>query len=100
MKTKKLTFENDAVLIADSHHGQYIPQIIVAGEINNPAWDWSAVDQDDINAVISGPENEWYWEAWCNIESNVRITDKNGLEYFLYQNDDVWAVPVGVDIPE
>lgn len=88
------TIENCAVLIADSHHGQYIPQLVVKGEINNPLWDWTECNAEDIQACIDGPDNEWYWDAWCNIEQSVRITDSEGNEYFLFQNEDLWAIPV------
>lgn len=90
----KKTIENDAILIADSHHGQYIPQLVVKGELNNPQWNWSGCSPEDIQAVLNGPEDEWYWDAWNNIEQSVKIKDVDGNEYFLCQNEDLWAIPV------
>lgn len=87
------TIEDCAVLVADSHHGQYIPQLVVEGELKNPLWDWSKCSKEDIQAVLNGPEDEWYWDAWNNIEQSVKITDAEGVEYFLCQNDDLWAIP-------
>lgn len=84
--------ENEAILIADSHHGQYIPQIVVKGEINNPLWDWSECNKEDIDACIEGIENEWYWDAWVNILDNVVINNE-GEKYILVQNEDLWAIP-------
>lgn len=92
MKTEN-TIEKRMVLIADSHHGIYIPQLVLKGEIDNPKWNFSDCNKEDIDAVLKGPENEWYWDAWNNIESNVKITDSEGTVYFLYQNDDLWAIP-------
>lgn len=93
MKTQERTIENLAVLIADSHHGIYIPKLVVSSNLNYPNWDFSEVDKEDINDVLSGPENENYWDAWNNIESNVKIFDDEGIEYFLVSNDDLWAIP-------
>ena len=89
----KKTIENDAVLIADSHHGQYIPMIVIESEINNPNWDWSKCSPEDIQAVLNGTEDEWYWDAWNNIQGSVKITAE-GVEYFLFQNEDLWAIPI------
>ena len=83
----------DVVLLADSHHGVYIPQLVVQGELNNPLWNWSECSNEDIQAVLNGPEDEWYWHAWNNIEQYVKITDAEGVEYFLCHNEDLWAIP-------
>jgi hypothetical protein len=93
MKATNKTIENNAVLIADSHHGVYIPQLVVKGELNNPNWDFSECSKGDIETVISGPDNEFYWDAWNNIEQTVKITDNEGTVYFLCQNEDLWAIP-------
>jgi hypothetical protein len=89
----KKTIENDAILIADSHHGQYIPQLVVEGELNNPNWNWTKCNKEDIDVVLDGVENEFYWDAWCDIEDSVEITDNEGTKYFLIFNEDLWAVP-------
>lgn len=89
-----MNIQEEAVLIMDSHHGVYIPQLIVTHERNNPQWDWSKCNEEDIQACINGTEDEWYWEAWNNIEQNVKVFNDKGNEYFLISNEDVWAIPV------
>jgi hypothetical protein len=93
MNAQEITIQNEAILIADSHHGQYIPQLITKGELNNPLWDWSEVSEEDINSLLTGPEDDFYWEAWNNAESQIKITSEEGVKYFLCQNDDLWAIP-------
>jgi hypothetical protein len=93
MKNSKMTIENNAVLIADSHHGIYIPQIVVKSELHNPNWDFEQCSIDDIKSILNGPDDKLYWDAWNNIEQSVKITDNEGTVYFLYQNDDLWAIP-------
>ena len=85
--------ENSMILIADSHHGLYIPQLVTKGEINNPNWDWSNVSKENIKSLKKGPSDESYWDAWEQAESNIKIKDNTGREYFLYQNEDLWAIP-------
>lgn len=92
MKAQKMTIENNAILIANSHHGQYIPQLIAQGEIINPLWDWSKVSEDDKKALLDGPDNEWYWDAWSNALDNITVNFE-GVQYFLCHNDDLWLIP-------
>lgn len=82
------------ILIADSHHGVFIPQLVTNGELHNPNWNWSDVSVSDIESLVQGPENPWYWDAWINVLERVVITDpESGSEYFLEENDgDLWAV--------
>lgn len=88
----KTQIENEAILIADSHHGIYIPQLVVKSQLNNPLWDWSEVEKEYVQSVINGPDDEFYWDAWDVIESNV-IINYNGEKYFLVMNEGLWAVP-------
>ena len=45
---------------------------------------------------ISNPDNRYYWDAWETILSSVYVyTDDTGMElYSLYQNGDLYAIPV------
>jgi len=89
----KTQIENEVILISDSHHGIYIPQIVVTENLSMPNWNFSECNEDDIKIVIEGPDNEWYWDAWNNILDNVIIYDNEGEKYFLCHNEDLWAVP-------
>lgn len=88
-----MDIKDSAVLIADSHHGIYTPKLVVDGELSNTTWDWSGVDKEDIKSIQNGPDDDWYWDAWANVIDNVSITGLDGTKYFLYQNDDLWAIP-------
>jgi hypothetical protein len=90
----------DVVLLADSHHGVYIPQLVVQQYLEHPMWDWSEVDQEDIDTVLSGPNDEWYWEAWDSIKDAVKVVDEDGTEYVIVYNEDLWLVPTDVDESE
>ena len=90
----------DVVLLADSHHGIYIPQLVVEQYLDHPMWDWSEVDKEDINAVLAGPDNEWYWEAWDSIMDEVKVVDEDGTEYMIMYNEDLWLVPVDISEEE
>jgi len=90
----------DVVLLADSHHGVYIPQLVVQQYLEHPMWDWSKVSKEDIDSVLAGPDNEWYWEAWENIENEVKVVDEEGTEYMMMYNEDLWLVPVDISEEE
>lgn len=81
-----------AILLIDSHHGQFIPQIYRETCLK------SLLNYKDlINDLqtLKDPEDEFYWEAWNNILSSAKhMTRYNGKEYFLYQDGDLWAIPV------
>lgn len=83
--------DNKLILIADSHHGVYIPQMVTEGELYNPKWDWSGVPVWDIDALLEGPDNEWYHEAWSNAMNNIVITHDDHIWTLIY-NQDLWAV--------
>ena len=90
----------DVVLLADSHHGVYIPQLVVQQYLEHPMWDWSKVSKEDIDSVLAGPDNEWYWEAWENIENEVKVVDEDGTEYMIMYNEDLWLVPTDISEEE
>jgi len=88
---------DDSILFADSARGVYIPQHFA-----------EAIDRDAVRGVgprdwatlEAGPYEEWYWETWNRIEQNAIITDDNGIEYRLYQDGDLWLIPVGAVWPD
>ena len=87
-----MSIEDKLILIAVSRLGVYAPQIVTQGNLENPAWDWSEVSQEDIDCLLKGPEdNEWYFEAWENAMNNIKI-EHDGYHYQLMNNEDLWAV--------
>lgn len=84
-----------AELYLDGNRGVYIPQnFIECTDLDC----LSNVDQQDINTLLQGPEDEWYWEAWSNILDNAILTEhRTGKQFNLYQDGDLWLVPVDAE---
>lgn len=75
-------------LLCDSHHGVYIPQIMIHRLKDNG---WSNIP---INAVevLSSPDNEDYWETWEEVLQNAEWHDSSTSQVFkLHQDGDLWA---------
>lgn len=79
----------EPTLLLDSARGIYIPQAFAKNfdrtKIRN-------VTDEQWATLEAGPDHEFYWDAWDEVLDSARFTD-DGVEYTLYQNDDVWAVP-------
>ena len=92
------SFENDAILFLNDAHGIYIPQLFAEQVIRETV---SGVTDEDWQILEDGPDNEWYWEAWNNVETSARITHPTTkVVYSVYQNGDCFLVPEGCEIPE
>ena len=74
-----------AVLFADSARGIYIPQHF-AESYNSEQW--QAIDQSDLDILLSGPESESYWDVWDDVLNNAE-TVCGGV---LHQDGDLWIV--------
>lgn len=79
---------NSIVLIEDSHHGIYIPQLFANYEFESG---WSGINGEDIIICKRGPNTDGYWEAWESILNSARFT-KDGQTWCLCQDGDLWAV--------
>ena len=92
---KTLSIENDAILLCDSHHGVYIPKLVLGENIENTHFDFSECSKEDIELVLNGDpyESEGYWDAWHSIMCNTKVTSDEGIEYFIMYNEDLWLVP-------
>lgn len=85
-------------LLVDGHHGVYVPEVFA----NNTDFHigWKGITEDDIILLKLGQgiDKEYnadcpiYWEIWDDVLSNATYTDKDGHEWFLYQDGDLWAV--------
>lgn len=81
----------NAIYYADSARGVYIPQHF-AESVNRDFL--SGVNVDDLATLESGPDAEWYWESWESVLDNARLTDSAGQIWTLYQDGDLWLIPV------
>lgn len=81
-------------LLFDSSRGQYIPRDFVQSfvfKFDGNTSGWEGVRREDFNAC-QDPENEWYWEAWTALFDNAFYIDKDGIQWTLHHDGDLWAV--------
>lgn len=79
---------NAIVIIADSAHGQYIPQY--AAECLST--EWTGLCEETRELLKAGPEHDYYWETWETVLDNAEYKDKNGNIWRLYHDGDLFAV--------
>ena len=102
--TKRLA-KDDVLLLFSDASGRYIPQRF-ANEIRRECI--RGADPADLACLEAGPteDNEWYWEAWDCVLQSVELVvprkdDPSVVDiYYLYQDGDCWAVPVGVTVDD
>jgi hypothetical protein len=75
----------DRVLLIDECNGVYIPQIFAKRYPDH------VHNDEDMAALIAGPEHELYWEVWDAILRDVTVTVGSTC-YNLEQDGDLWAV--------
>ena len=85
----------EPILLLSGHHGIYIPKLFVETYLNHI----SEVDEDTLNDCRF-PDSEDYEEAWQEVLDCGILTDVYGKRYILYQNQDLWAIPEGQELPE
>ena len=85
-----------AILFADSARGVYIPQYFAESVKHECV---TGVTSEQWEVILQDPNAddcpEWYWDVWAEIEQSAVVTDpSNGIAYALYQDGDLWLVPV------
>ena len=86
----------DMMLWLDDARGVYIPRDF-ALSFKDRATAVSGVDDEDWQILEAGPEHEFYWDTWNDVEQNAIVTDENGVKFRLYQDGDLWLVPDGME---
>lgn len=92
-----MSLPSESELLFDSNRGVYIPQHF-AQEIRREMV--SGVSADDFAVLESGPDHEWYWDTWNDVEQNAVLTKPDGSRWILYQDGDVWLVPEDAEWPD
>lgn len=92
--------QREPILLVDSHNGIYQPQIL-AEYIKEQNDDiakqlFNSVKSDDLQCLLNGPDDEFYWESYESIEIDAECLI-NGVVYTIYQNEDIWLAPVGYE---
>lgn len=74
-------------LLLDDWRGIYIPQdFCLSCDVD--AWHVSA---GDASILEHGPDHEWYWETWADVEQSAYYDDENGHRWTLYQDGALFA---------
>lgn len=94
-----MNLEN-AILMHHSSLGIYIPQFF-AKEVDPSRIvnDEDGILKGSLERLKEGPESEFYWDDWDHVLYSAVIRSKAGDDYILYQDGDLWAVPLN-DIHE
>jgi hypothetical protein len=99
MKTKKILQKtvNKPQLLIDSGCGIYTPQVF-AQSYNNAKnftnYNPQLRDNLDSLSLPNSHMEDDYFEIWEEVLNNARMIIDEG-EYYLYEIEDLWAVPVG-----
>ena len=94
-------FNSEAlILMCDSHHGVYIPQMFFKANVE-PIKIWCDTNGHNFEDYrpLSNPDNEDYFEAWTDLVDNYTFENEYG-KYQLMHNDDLWAIPTNMEWPE
>lgn len=78
--------------LVDNHAGIYIPRSFVR---SIPRDRIRRASQEDLDILESGPDHEYYWDAWSDVLDNALVVDDRGREYRLDQTEhgDLFAIP-------
>lgn len=89
----------DMILWLSDARGVFIPRDF-AKSFSDRAKNVKGVSEENWAILEAGPDHEWYWEAWTEVENDAIITDENGVEYTVWQSGDCWLVPKGMEWDE
>ena len=82
-------------LLIDGHHGIYIPQLFCQFYAEK----FEGINKDDIDEIMKGSDNNFYWDSWANILDNAFIV-RDGKKYYLYQDCDLFLIAEDEEIEQ
>jgi len=92
-----MSIPKSARLFLDSARGRYIPRdffALVKPECVN--WNCSDDTKEWILTQTADPDNEFYWDAWNEVETQELLTvidPANNVEHYILHDEDLWLVP-------
>jgi hypothetical protein len=95
---KKQLTQLEPILLVDSHHGIYMAQIFCS-ELLAGNYQYKNATKEDIE-YLANTENmnaEDYFDTVNDLEQSIILLDKEGNEYNVMFNEDLWAVPIEFD---
>ena len=81
----------DIEMVTDDHRGIYCPQFF-AEQFLTDLRKWECVSVENRDTLLRGPDHEWYWEAWNDVECNATHR-KTGAT--IYQDGAIWLIYPG-----
>jgi hypothetical protein len=87
--------KHNPILWLDDHRGRYIPRDF-ANSFSDRASTVKGVDAETWEILEDGPDHEFYWEAWQEVENSARVII-DGHQYRVYQDGDCWLIPDGME---
>ncbi len=87
----------DQLLWLSDSRGVYIPRDFAL----------SFTDRSDVSGVtaeqweiLEDSHHTEYWETWDEVLDDAIVTDEKGVQYRLYQQGDLWLIPIGMEWDE
>lgn len=74
------------LLLSDSR-GIYIPRDFYKEYILEL---WNL--KPDNYPALADPDNQFYWDDWCDLLDKAKHIDQNGDTWYLHQDGNLWAV--------
>lgn len=89
------TTRPELLLWLSDSRGVYIPRDF-AKSFADRAGTVSGVSDEDWAILEAGPDHEYYWDTWDDVENNA-VVMIDGVRYFVHQYGDCWLVPEGME---
>lgn len=86
----------EPLLWLDDHRGIYIPRDF-ANSFADRAKSVTGVSDEDWAILEAGPDHEYYWDTWTEVERDAVITDENGVKFTIFQDGACWLIPEGME---
>jgi len=86
----------DKILWLNDARGIYLPRDF-ASSFDDRSKRVSDVSDEDWAILDAGPDHSEYWDTWCEVEQDARVTDDDGNVFTVYQDGDCWLIPVGME---
>lgn len=86
----------EPLLWLDDHRGIYIPRDF-ARSFADRAKSVTGVTDADWEVLEAGPDHEFYWDTWSDVEGNAVVTDDNGVKFTVHQDGACWLIPEGME---
>lgn len=74
-------------ILCDSHHGIFIPQIMINRLVDHG---WQGITEEN-QKDLQDPYSEWYWETWDQVLNNAYFVDGNKNTWQLWQDGDLFC---------